>query len=107
MPIQEKCVNLSLSQILCQILIAILQPQLRASYRIVDHRERQIAPHSLAFTYSGQRLYCGFEDAIEVFDVGQPGEGERRHTSPTKKSKDGLKGSSVPPATILKYESES
>lgn len=66
--------------------------KLRASYRIVDHRERQIAPHSLAFTYSGERLYCGFEDAIEVFDVGCPGEGIRRHTSPSKKSKDGLKG---------------
>ncbi|KAF6762429.1 hypothetical protein DFP72DRAFT_558231 [Ephemerocybe angulata] len=66
--------------------------KLRASYRIVDHRERQIAPNSLAFTYSGERLYCGFEDAIEVFDVGCPGEGIRRHTSPSKKSKDGLKG---------------
>ncbi|KAJ2925079.1 hypothetical protein H1R20_g11986, partial [Candolleomyces eurysporus] len=66
--------------------------ELRASYRIVDHRERQIAPHSLAFTSSGERLYCGFEDAIEVFDVGYPGEGTRLHTTPSKKSKDGLKG---------------
>ncbi|KAJ3536223.1 hypothetical protein NMY22_g6126 [Coprinellus aureogranulatus] len=66
--------------------------KLRASYRIVDHRERQIAPHSLAFTFGGDRLFCGFEDAIEVFDVGQPGEGTRRHTTPSKKSKDGLKG---------------
>ncbi|KAJ7606634.1 WD40-repeat-containing domain protein, partial [Roridomyces roridus] len=66
--------------------------RLRASYRIVDHRERQIAPHSLAFNLSATRLYCGFEDALEVFDVAQPGEGTRLHTSPSKKSRDGLKG---------------
>ncbi|KAH6912229.1 guanyl nucleotide binding protein [Coprinopsis sp. MPI-PUGE-AT-0042] len=67
--------------------------RLRASYPIVDHRERQIAPHSLAFTYAGDKLYCGFEDAIEVFDVARPGdEGTRLHTTPIKKSKDGLRG---------------
>ena len=38
------------------------------------------------------RLYCGFEDAIEIFDVQRPGEGERLPTTPSKKSKDGLKG---------------
>lgn len=67
--------------------------RLRASYPIVDHRERQIAPHILAFTHAGDKLYCGFEDAIEVFDVGHPGDaGTRLHTTPGKKSKDGLKG---------------
>ncbi|KDR72798.1 hypothetical protein GALMADRAFT_734236 [Galerina marginata CBS 339.88] len=83
--------------------------RLRASYRIVDHRERQIAPHSLAFNLTAQRyitchcffasflrivarLYCGFEDAIEIFDLSRPGEGSRMHTTPSKKSKDGLKG---------------
>ncbi|KAG6834479.1 hypothetical protein H0H93_009412, partial [Arthromyces matolae] len=73
---------------------------LRASYRIVDHRERQIAPHSLAFNLTAERvdfdikdrLYCGFEDAVEVFDVSRPGEGTRLPTTPSKKSKDGLKG---------------
>jgi len=38
------------------------------------------------------RLYCGFDDAIEIFDIQQPGEGERLPTTPSKKSKDGLKG---------------
>ncbi|KAF7325105.1 hypothetical protein MKEN_00553600 [Mycena kentingensis (nom. inval.)] len=67
--------------------------RLRASYRIVDHRERHIAPHSLAFNPMATRLYCGFESAIEVFDVSKPGdEGLRLLTSLTKKSKDGLKG---------------
>ncbi|TCD60083.1 hypothetical protein EIP91_010768 [Steccherinum ochraceum] len=66
--------------------------RLRASYKIVDHRERQIAPHSLAFNPSTSKLYCGFEDAIEVFDLHRPGEGQRLHTTPSKRSKDGLKG---------------
>ncbi|KZT03232.1 uncharacterized protein LAESUDRAFT_705126 [Laetiporus sulphureus 93-53] len=66
--------------------------RLRASYKIVDHRERFIAPHSLAFNMSMDKLYCGFEDAIEIFDVQSPGEGTRLHTSPSKKSRDGLKG---------------
>ncbi|KAH9834603.1 uncharacterized protein C8Q71DRAFT_838093 [Rhodofomes roseus] len=66
--------------------------RLRASYRIVDHRERQVAPHSLAFNATADRFYCGFEDAIEVFDVQRPGDGTRLHMSASKKSKDGLKG---------------
>ncbi|KAL4252984.1 SWT21/TCAB1 mRNA Splicing and Telomere Maintenance [Abortiporus biennis] len=66
--------------------------RLRASYRIVDHRERQIAPHCLAFNPMASKLYCGFEDAIEVFGVHAPGEGERLKTTPSKKSRDGLKG---------------
>ncbi|CAA7262292.1 unnamed protein product [Cyclocybe aegerita] len=66
--------------------------RLRASYKIVDHRERQIAPHSLAFDLTAQKLYCGFEDAIEIFDLSRPGEGTRMHTTPSNKSKDGLKG---------------
>ncbi|KAH8092214.1 WD40-repeat-containing domain protein [Cristinia sonorae] len=66
--------------------------RLRASYKIVDHRERQIAPHSLAFNPTATKLYCGFDDAIEVFDLHYPGEGTRLHTTPSKKSRDGLKG---------------
>ncbi|OCH84361.1 hypothetical protein OBBRIDRAFT_764402 [Obba rivulosa] len=66
--------------------------RLRASYSIVDHRERQVAPHSLAFNLITDKLYCGFEDAIEVFDVNRPGEGRRLRTTPSKKSRDGLKG---------------
>ncbi|KAJ7708212.1 WD40-repeat-containing domain protein [Mycena rosella] len=80
--------------------------RLRASYRIVDHRERQIAPHSLAFNLSATRLYCGFEDAIEVFDIGRPGEGTRLPTSPSKKSRDGLKGIISALAFSPSYESD-
>jgi hypothetical protein len=39
-----------------------------------------------------RRLYCGFEGAIEVFDLDYPGEGTRLLTTPSKKSRDGLKG---------------
>lgn len=40
-----------------------------------------------------QRLYCGFESAIECFDVANPGTtGTRFHTSPSRKSKHGQKG---------------
>lgn len=66
--------------------------RLRASYKIVDHRERQIAPNSLSFNVSADKLYCGFEDAIEVFDLNYPGSGTRLATTPSKKSRDGLKG---------------
>jgi hypothetical protein len=41
------------------------------------------------------RLYCGFEDAIEEFDVSSPGEGTRLSTTPSKKTKEGLKGGAV------------
>ncbi|KIK65663.1 hypothetical protein GYMLUDRAFT_159385 [Collybiopsis luxurians FD-317 M1] len=80
--------------------------RLRASYPIVDHRERVIAPQSLAFNLSAQKLYCGFEDAIEVFDVASPGAGIRLPTTPTKKSKDGLKGIISALAFCPSYESD-
>jgi hypothetical protein len=42
------------------------------------------------------RLYCSFEYAIEIknkkFDIQQPREGDWLPTTPSKKSKDGLKG---------------
>jgi len=46
----------------------------------------------LSFNFSADKLYCGFEDAIEVFDLNYPGEGTRLATTPSKKSSDGLKG---------------
>ncbi|KAJ3758114.1 WD40-repeat-containing domain protein [Lentinula raphanica] len=78
----------------------------RASYPIIDHRERFIAPHSLAFNLTAQKLYCGFENAIEVFDVSYPGEGIRLATIPNKSSKDGLKGIISALAFCPSYESD-
>lgn len=59
----------------------------------MDHRERFIAPHSMVFSLDGSKLYCGFENAIEDFDVSAPGaEGVRVQTSPTRSSRSGQKG---------------
>ncbi|KAI5125038.1 hypothetical protein M0805_007462 [Coniferiporia weirii] len=66
--------------------------RLRASYKIVDHRERQVAPHSMSFNSTATHLYCGYEDAIEVFDFQRPGEGTKLATTPSKKSREGMKG---------------
>lgn len=44
------------------------------------------------------RFYCGFQDAIEIFDITRPGaSGHRQHMSPSKKNKSGMKGSSFLP----------
>lgn len=44
----------------------------------------------LTFEY---RLYCGFENAIESFDVVNPGATGTRHMlSPSRKAKQGQKG---------------
>jgi hypothetical protein len=42
------------------------------------------------------RFYCGYLDAIEIFDLNLPGEGTRLLTRPTKKSKDGVRGTFLP-----------
>ncbi|KXN86954.1 Telomerase Cajal body protein 1 [Leucoagaricus sp. SymC.cos] len=81
--------------------------RLRASYKIVDHRERFVAPHSMTFNLDATKIYCGYEDAIEVFDVLQPGEGTRIATTPSRKSKDGLKGIVSALAFSPNYSTES
>ncbi|KAH7108389.1 WD40-repeat-containing domain protein [Auriculariales sp. MPI-PUGE-AT-0066] len=69
-----------------------MPPTEGASYRIVDHVERFVAPHSITFNCSADKLYCGHRDAFEVFDLHRPGEGDRVHTISSRKSKDGMKG---------------
>ncbi|KAL1408959.1 hypothetical protein Q8F55_005773 [Vanrija albida] len=68
--------------------------RIRASYPIVDHRERFIAPHSLAFNVGADKLYCGFENAIEVIDIASPGydNHERLKTNVTRRDKGGQRG---------------
>ncbi|WWC59351.1 uncharacterized protein I303_101903 [Kwoniella dejecticola CBS 10117] len=68
--------------------------RIRASYPIVDHRERFVAPHSLAFNPTATKLYCGHENAIEVFDIASPGydQGERLKLVYAKKEKGGQRG---------------
>ena len=92
--------------------------QLQGSYAIIDHQERFVAPHAMAFTpslaqyvpaaaHSGTHLrqpdslfsrlisslYCGFLEAIEVFTLAAPGsQGERIKTTSSKASRSGQKG---------------
>ncbi|CED85601.1 Guanine nucleotide-binding protein [Phaffia rhodozyma] len=74
-------------------LIDGLTGKTRGSYPLIDHQERFVAPHCMAFNTSATKLYCGFQNAIEVFDLSRPGDaGERLHTSPSKKTKSGQKG---------------
>lgn len=76
-----------------QLMDAGIGTRLRASYPIIDHTERFVAPHCLMFSNDGSLLYGGFENAIEVMDVSRPGcSGTRLHTSPNRSSKDGQKG---------------
>ncbi|RXK39047.1 hypothetical protein M231_03671 [Tremella mesenterica] len=66
----------------------------RASYPIVDHREQFVGPHSMAFNTSATKLYCGFQNAIEVFDVAMPGydTSDRIKTSFNKKDPGAQRG---------------
>ncbi|GAA5858511.1 hypothetical protein JCM5353_007101 [Sporobolomyces roseus] len=67
--------------------------RIRASYPIIDHTERFIAPNSMLFALDGTSLYCGFENAIEIFDVSRPGEeGFRMKTTASRTSRTGQKG---------------
>ncbi|RSH86125.1 uncharacterized protein EHS24_004353 [Apiotrichum porosum] len=68
--------------------------RIRASYPIVDHRERFISPHSFAFNTTATKLYCGFENAIEVLDIASPGyhNSDRLKMGLTRKEKGGQKG---------------
>ncbi|OWZ78561.1 guanyl nucleotide binding protein [Cryptococcus neoformans Bt85] len=63
----------------------------RASYPIIDHRERFISPHSLAFHPSLSKLYCGCSSFIEIIDLTSSSS-TRLKTTFTRSSKDGQKG---------------
>ncbi|PWN52837.1 hypothetical protein IE53DRAFT_373338 [Violaceomyces palustris] len=47
--------------------------KVRASYAIMDHVERFIGPHSLAFSMDNTRLYCGENSQISIFNLASPG----------------------------------
>ncbi|GAA5933868.1 WD40 repeat domain-containing protein [Sporobolomyces koalae] len=67
--------------------------RIRASYPIIDHTERFVAPNSMRFSPDGTSLYCGFDNAIEILDVSRPGEaGFRLKTTPNRTSRTGQKG---------------
>ncbi|KAI8371379.1 WD40-repeat-containing domain protein [Radiomyces spectabilis] len=67
--------------------------EIRASYCVIDHRERFIGPNVVAFNLDGSKIYCGYENMIEVFDVQREGqESTKLPTIPSRRSKQGQKG---------------
>ncbi|KAI8918189.1 WD40-repeat-containing domain protein [Powellomyces hirtus] len=67
--------------------------QLRCSYVAFDHLDQVQAPNCLTFNLDGTKLYCGFNNLIQIFDTHRPGRDcVRKPTSPNKKSKKGQKG---------------
>ncbi|XP_035223781.1 telomerase Cajal body protein 1-like, partial [Stegodyphus dumicola] len=47
--------------------------ELRCSYRSYNHVDEIEPARSLGFTADGQKLFCGFEKYIRIFDVDNPG----------------------------------
>lgn len=46
---------------------------IKASYAIMDHVERFVSPHSLAFSLDQTRLYCGEWSQLSVYPLADPG----------------------------------
>eukprot|EP00049_Salpingoeca_infusionum_P023602 m.13016 g.13016 ORF g.13016 m.13016 type:complete len:674 (-) comp5893_c0_seq1:426-2447(-) len=63
---------------------------LRATYRNINRVDEVAACHSLQFTPDGQRLYCGFETKVHVFDVSRPG--RDYEARPLKNKRTGMNG---------------
>ncbi|KAJ3186518.1 Telomerase Cajal body protein 1 [Gaertneriomyces sp. JEL0708] len=67
--------------------------QMRCSYAAFDHLDQVYAPNALTFNLFGTKIYCGFNNLVQVFDVHRPGRDSLRiPTTPSKKSRDGQKG---------------
>jgi hypothetical protein len=47
--------------------------QKRASYSPHNQLDELVSPHSLCFSLDGQRLYCGFNKCVRVFETCRPG----------------------------------
>lgn len=65
--------------------------ELRCSYRSYNHLDEPVAAHSIAFDMFGERLYCGFDKMVRVFDVARPGRCfEERPTNVKKMGQPGI-----------------
>lgn len=65
--------------------------QLRCSYRPYNHLDEPVAAHSISFDASGEKLYCGFNKMIRVFDVASPGRSfDERPTNVKKMGQPGI-----------------
>ena len=47
--------------------------QLRCAYRCYDDMDELASAKSVAFNRAGDKLYCGFEKMIRIFDTSRPG----------------------------------
>ncbi|KAG0170408.1 Telomerase Cajal body protein 1 [Apophysomyces sp. BC1034] len=65
----------------------------RASYSVIDHQERFIGPNVVRFNLDGSKIYCGYNNMIEVFDTQRPGQDSQKiPTVPRRRSRKGQKG---------------
>lgn len=65
----------------------------RASYVSYNHLDEVVAANSCAFSLDGQRLYCGFDRAVRIFDVTRPGrQCKLLQTCKSRKSRAGQRG---------------
>ncbi|KAF8796899.1 telomerase Cajal body protein 1-like [Argiope bruennichi] len=65
--------------------------ELRASYRSYDQMDEIIAARSLSFDSEGQRIFCGFEKTVRIFNVDLPGRNfEIRNTFAKKSGQSGI-----------------
>uniref|UniRef100_A0A7S3E9X9 Anaphase-promoting complex subunit 4 WD40 domain-containing protein n=1 Tax=Rhodosorus marinus TaxID=101924 RepID=A0A7S3E9X9_9RHOD len=65
---------------------------LRATYRCFDRMDEICAPYSVSFPKSGEKLYCGFEALIRVFDISSPGRDFIEISTGQKSKHRGLRG---------------
>lgn len=47
--------------------------KIRASYRAYDYADEIHSALSLCFSTTGEDIYCGFKNAINIFDISKPG----------------------------------
>jgi telomerase Cajal body protein 1 len=67
--------------------------KLRATYSTKDAADETKAPLCARFSLDGLKVYCGFENSIQIFDTGMPGtDCDLVKLTPTRKSRDGIKG---------------
>eukprot|EP00058_Branchiostoma_floridae_P007867 XP_002593355.1 hypothetical protein BRAFLDRAFT_277111 [Branchiostoma floridae] len=65
--------------------------QLRCTYKAYDHMDEVVAAHSLTFNPEGNKLYCGFNKTVRIFETNRPGrECETRPTYANKAGQGGI-----------------
>ncbi|CAI9736796.1 telomerase Cajal body protein 1-like [Octopus vulgaris] len=66
--------------------------ELRCTYRAYDQADEITSAHSLAFSLDGNKLFCGFNKMLRIFDVSQPGRFCTEQATYSKKRKNGQSG---------------